>query len=105
LPNGRSRAWQHLGKHPGRDDVFKKTLGVMTAAAIAGFAGAASAEEAAYQPYYPSGKFVDNPDPYGPYRQYAKPDECYFDFKPHFNYLAGKDVEFKKKVVKIFDLY
>jgi hypothetical protein len=80
--------------------MLKKMLGMAAAAAFIGAAGLASAETPTYYP--PHGKFVDHPDPYSPY--YA-PDECYFDAKPYFDYKAGYNVKFEKKVIKYFDPY
>ena len=62
----------------------------------------ASADTPAYYPPQPHGTFVDNPDPYDPY---YKPDECYFDLEPYFDYKAGYNVKFDKKVIKYYDPY
>lgn len=82
--------------------MLKRMLGAAAVATLVGMTGSASAETPAYYPPQPYGTFVDNPDPYQPY---YKPDECYFDLKPYFNYKAGYNVKFDKKVIKYFDYY
>ena len=83
--------------------MFKKMLGVAAVAAFMGSTGLASAGETpTYYPPKPYGTFVDNPDKYSPY---YKPDECYFDLKPYFDYKPGYNVKFDKKVIKYFDPY
>jgi hypothetical protein len=98
------------GSSPG-DAAMKTALGMITAAAIAGFATVAVAEDVTSMtdpkyPYYPPiGKFFDYPKPYSKYYYHPAPppDACVFDKKPFFKDAPGKDVKFREKKIKFYD--